>query len=72
MRFKTKAYQSVKNSPSLRTTIPQVVAEALAFGDGDEVAWDLDPKTGKVAVVNLGKPNGDKVSEVSKQEQRKK
>jgi Antidote-toxin recognition MazE, bacterial antitoxin len=48
--FVTRAVRAARGSASLRVTVPQVIAELLDLGPGDEVRWVVDPRSGAVRI----------------------
>ncbi|HTT44730.1 MAG TPA: hypothetical protein VMH38_01780 [Thermoplasmata archaeon] len=48
--FKSKVGRTKARSESLRTTIPEAVAAILGVGDGDTLAWVVEPGGLKVGV----------------------
>ena len=48
---KSKAFQIRKNSPSLRATIPEAVAQTLRLEHGDEIEWIITTVEGELVVL---------------------
>ncbi len=48
--FESKAIRSVRNSPSIRTTVPEPVAALLGLEIGDSILWEVEPGSGKTTV----------------------
>ena len=49
--MKTKAFQIRKNSPSLRATIPEAIAQTLKIEHGNEIEWIITTVEGELAVL---------------------
>jgi|GEM_PF-3109937 len=64
--FVTRAVRAARGSASLRVTVPQVIAELLGLGPGDEVRWVVDPRSGAVRVEGrVPAERADRPAEVS-------
>ena len=48
---KTKLSRANTNGPSLRTTIPQAVVEAMGLSDGDEIDWLIKNANGSLIAM---------------------
>ena len=48
---KTKVSHNTSTSHSLKSTIPEGVAEALKLDHGDSVDWSLEPRGGKIVAI---------------------
>jgi len=48
---KTKVHRNTPTSPSLRSTIPQGIAEFLGLGPGDELDWQFVKHEGHTIIV---------------------
>jgi hypothetical protein len=46
-----KTMPSIKNSKSLRATVPAIVVSMLGLKPGDRLHWTLDVATGHVSVA---------------------
>jgi hypothetical protein len=54
--YRTKVQRAEAKSETYRTTIPQVVAQAiLDLQKGDDIVWTVDPATRRVT-VSKGEP----------------
>lgn len=49
--FKTKVSLARPDSTSLRTTIPEGIAQLIDLKAGDEITWKLDIKDSKVSIT---------------------
>jgi hypothetical protein len=49
--FRSRLIRATRNSASLRTTVPQVVAELLELRSGDSIIWSIDA-TGTLAWIS--------------------
>ena len=49
--MRTKVSFNTKASHSLKSTIPEGVAEALKINQGDSVDWSLESRDGKIVAV---------------------
>ena len=48
--FESKAVRSVKDSPSIRTTVPEAVSALLGLEIGDTILWEVEPVSGRITV----------------------
>jgi hypothetical protein len=53
--FTSRAVRASRHSASLRTTIPQVIAELLSLRSGDSLLWSIDPVDGQARVTRVPK-----------------
>jgi hypothetical protein len=63
--FLSRLVRATRYSASLRTTVPQVVAELLELGPGDSLVWSVDPGGTQVRVVRGPRRGSDGGPETS-------
>jgi hypothetical protein len=48
--FESRAVRSVKDSPSIRTTVPEAVSALLGLEAGDSLLWEVEAGVSKAVV----------------------
>lgn len=60
--FESKAVRSVKQSESIRTTVPEAISALLGLEIGDSILWEVEPGSGRISVSRKGPAKSSKRS----------